>query len=183
MYRRKIPTVEVKQAFLSAAITDISAYIQLIDTKVSIIMGAVAAFLAALLSSAESIHSTFSTMQYSKYERCFIYLILVMGFASVVFLFITGIMTIRAHFSKVNYSSKWFLTESKNEYSYKQHINDVIMMTDQNIIENMTVELYKLNDIYKQKAATMKWSIRSFTVLLLLGCILFIHLIFKKIGA
>ena len=36
-------TVEVKQSFLSSAISDISAYIQLADTKVSIIMAAVVA--------------------------------------------------------------------------------------------------------------------------------------------
>ena len=34
-------TIEIKQNFLASAITDISTYIQLADTKVSIIMGAV----------------------------------------------------------------------------------------------------------------------------------------------
>ena len=34
-------TIEVKQSFFSSAISDISAYIQLVDTKVSIIMAAV----------------------------------------------------------------------------------------------------------------------------------------------
>ena len=36
----KKKTDEIKQAFLSSAISDISAYIQLADTKVSIIMAA-----------------------------------------------------------------------------------------------------------------------------------------------
>ena len=36
--RENIGSVEVKQAFLSSAISDISTYIQLADTKVSIIM-------------------------------------------------------------------------------------------------------------------------------------------------
>ena len=38
----KKKTDEIKQAFLSSAISDISAYIQLADTKVSIIMAAAA---------------------------------------------------------------------------------------------------------------------------------------------
>ena len=38
-------TIEVKQSFFSSAISDISAYIQLVDTKVSIIMAAVVAII------------------------------------------------------------------------------------------------------------------------------------------
>ena len=38
-------TLESKQSFLSSAISDISSYIQLADTKVSIIMAAVVAII------------------------------------------------------------------------------------------------------------------------------------------
>ena len=40
-------TLEIKQVFLASAISDISTYIQLTDTKVSIIMGAVVATVLA----------------------------------------------------------------------------------------------------------------------------------------
>lgn len=42
-------TIEIKQAFLSNAISDISSYIQLSDTKVSIIMAAIVALIAVAL--------------------------------------------------------------------------------------------------------------------------------------
>ena len=46
----KKKTDEIKQAFLSSAISDISAYIQLADTKVSIIMAAAVALIVGLFA-------------------------------------------------------------------------------------------------------------------------------------
>lgn len=48
-------TTEIKQNFLASAITDISTYIQLADTKVSIIMGAVVAILVGIAACYEPI--------------------------------------------------------------------------------------------------------------------------------
>lgn len=48
-------TTEIKQAFLASAISDISSYIQLSDTKVSIIMAAMVALVAAVVSCYEPI--------------------------------------------------------------------------------------------------------------------------------
>lgn len=45
----KRKTNEIKQAFLSNAISDISAYIQLADTKVSIVMATTVALIVGLL--------------------------------------------------------------------------------------------------------------------------------------
>ena len=41
---------------------------------------------------------------------------------------------------------------------------DVREMTDDDIIENMTAELYKLNDINRQKLNSYKWVIRCLSV-------------------
>lgn len=51
----KKKTDEIKQAFLSSAISDISAYIQLADTKVSIIMAAAVALIVGLFACYEPI--------------------------------------------------------------------------------------------------------------------------------
>ena len=51
---QKIP-LEIKQSFLASAITDISTHIQLADTKVSIIMGALVALIAGILACYEPI--------------------------------------------------------------------------------------------------------------------------------
>jgi hypothetical protein len=40
-------------------------------------------------------------------------------------------------------------------------------MTDEDVIKNMAAELYKLNDINRQKMKTMKWTLRSFSALMI----------------
>ena len=51
----KRKTNEIKQAFLSNAISDISAYIQLADTKVSIVMATTVALIVGLFACYETI--------------------------------------------------------------------------------------------------------------------------------
>ncbi len=52
-------------------------------------------------------------------------------------------------------------------------------MKNTDVIDNMAAELYKLNDIYRQKSKTMKWTIRFFTatisMLLLIGLMFLVN--------
>ena len=54
---------EIKQAFLSSAISDISGYIQLADTKVSIIMAATVALIVGLFACYEPIETFFASVK------------------------------------------------------------------------------------------------------------------------
>lgn len=45
-------------------------------------------------------------------------------------------------------------------------------MSANDVIENMAAELYKLNDIYRQKAVTVKWTVRSFALSLSLAALM-----------
>ena len=58
------------------------------------------------------------------------------------------------------------------EYSFDNYKQDVLSMSDKDIIENMAAELYKLNDINRQKSKTMKWTIRSFSFTLFTAAVL-----------
>ena len=53
---------------------------------------------------------------------------------------------------------------------------DVQKMSDEDVIKNMSAELFKLNDINRQKMRTMKWTLTSFS--LLLSAILIIAVLF-----
>ncbi len=74
-------------------------------------------------------------------EGCVIFITL--EFISSILLFLFGILTIRSHYCKINYESKWFIDKSKNEYTFDQFSQDVKKMTSEDIIENMSAELYK----------------------------------------
>ena len=56
-------------------------------------------------------------------------------------------------------------------------VNFAQSMSDEDVIVNMAAELYKLNDINRQKNATYKWALRSFSAALIaIGviCMLFL---------
>lgn len=98
-------------------------------------------------------------------------------FISFVAVFVFGILTIRGHSSNIGYKSKWFLPQTTKEYSFEVYKKDVQEMTDEEIIENMAAELYKLNDINRQKLRTNRWVIRSFSSTLITASIICILIV------
>ncbi|SCK02101.1 Uncharacterised protein [uncultured Eubacterium sp.] len=170
-------TTEIKQVFLASAISDISSYIQLSDTKVSIIMAAMVALVAAAISCYEPLAYALGNIKPCSWLGAAIIFLSALLFISVVAVFVFGILTIRGHSSNIRYKSKWFLTQSTKEYSFDVYKRDVQEMTDEEIIENMSAELYKLNDINRQKLRTNRWVIRSFSSTLITAGIICILII------
>lgn len=165
-------TIEIKQAFLSNAISDISSHIQLSDTKVSIIMAAIVALIAVVASYYEPIFSVLIKIKPCSWLGVLIIIFSVLLLISLIAVFVFGILTIRGHSSNIGYKSKWFLPQSTKEYSFDAYKRDVQLMDDEDIIDNMTAELYKLNDINRQKLKTNKWVIRSFSATLISAAVI-----------
>lgn len=170
-------TIEAKQSFFSSAISDISAYIQLTDTKVSIIMAAVVAIIMGAFACYEPIKDLTALVKPCSWQGIALIISTLALVVSIIGVFVLGILTIRSHTSNLRYKSKWFLSQSPEEYSFDTYKEDVISMSDEDVIINMAAELYKLNDINRQKSATYKWALRSFSVALMaIGviCVLFL---------
>lgn len=170
-------TTEIKQAFLASAISDISSYIQLSDTKVSIIMAAMVALVAAVVSCYEPILCALNNIKPCSWLGVTIIFFSVLLFISFVAVFVFGILTIRGHSSNIGYKSKWFLPQSTKEYSFEVYKKDVQEMTDEDVIENMVAELYKLNDINRQKLRTNRWVILSFSSTLITASVICILIV------
>lgn len=172
---------EMKQTFLAYAISDITTCIQLADTKVSIIMGSLVAFIAGILVCYEPISIVLSSIYPCSWLGVIIVAFTLLLFLSIIAVFVFGILTIRGHASNIGYKSKWFLSGVSKEYSFDTYKQDLLAMTDDDIIENMGAELYKLNDINQQKAKTLKWVIRSFASVLvavtIIGLLLLAHIL------
>lgn len=66
-HSRNKETNEMKQVFLTSAISDMATWIQVTDTKVSIIMGALVALIAGGLSCAQYISDIFSDVKPSSW--------------------------------------------------------------------------------------------------------------------
>lgn len=163
---------EMKQAFLSNAISDISTYIQLADTKVSIIMGAVVALIAGVIACYEPIGKIISSIKPCSWLGILFVLLSIICVISVLAVFVFGILTIRGHVSKINFESKWFLSNDTKSYSFDAFLIDIKSMSKEDILDNMAAELYKLNDINRQKARTMKWVMRFFSIALIAAFII-----------
>lgn len=176
-----IKTNEIKQVFLSDAISDIATYIQLADTKISIIMGSLIALIAGILASYEPISRALSNIKPCGWLGISIVIFVLLYLLSIAGVFVFGILTIRGHVSLIGYKSKWFLSQSSKEYSFDLYKRDLQAMTDEDVIENMGAELYKLNDINRQKAKTMKWAIRSFATSLIAFAIIVVLLLISTL--
>lgn len=163
----KKKTDEIKQAFLSSAISDISAYIQLADTKVSIIMAATVALIVGLFACYEPIGQLIVLVKPCSGQGVALFILVALLAVSTISVFVFGILTIRSHVSNIGYKSKWFLPQSTKEYSFDTYKADVLSMSDEDVIVNMAAELYKLNDINSQKQATNRWALRSFSASLI----------------
>ncbi|MPM64936.1 hypothetical protein SDC9_111827 [bioreactor metagenome] len=178
---RNIKTNEIKQTFLASAISDIATYIQLADTKISIIMGSLIALIAGILACYEPISQSFSDIKPCSWLGVIVIIFMLLYLLSTIAVFVFGILTIRGHVSAIGYKSKWFLSQSSKEYSFDLYKQDLQAMTDKDVIENMGAELYKLNDINRQKAKTMKWAIRSFATSLVAVAVIGILLLINAL--
>ena len=174
-------TIEIKQSFLASAISDISTYIQLADTKVSIIMAAVVAILIGIAACYEPIGQVVANIVPCSWIGVSFIISATVGAVSIILVFLFGNLTIQSHRCKINYKSKWFLSMSTKEYSFDEFSKDVNKMTDEDIIKNMSAELYKLNDINRQKMKTMKWTLHSFSLFLIAIAIIAILFLFNAI--
>lgn len=159
-------TLQAKQSFLASAIADISSYIHLVDTKVSILMAAIVAILVGMLTCADYIGNVLSRVPPCSWCGVLLVVLSIVLIVSVIGMFSFGLATIRVHSSKIGHSSKWFLGQSPSEYSFDSYKADVLRMSNVDIIEDMAAELYKLNDINRQKQRACKWMLRFFSVAL-----------------
>lgn len=148
------------QNLLNCAISDISGYIKLIDTKVSIIMAALGIIISGIISCRGVVIGTYNKIQKYSFLNIFMCIIMLLFIVCVILVYFWGIQTIKAHYCSINYSSVWFIKEKKEEYSFEKYKQVVENMTSKDVIDTLAAELYKLNDIYKQKAKSTKYTLQ-----------------------
>lgn len=140
-----IDLLTMKQAFLSSAITDVSAWVRLVDTKISILMAVTAALVSACLTILDKISITCTL------TGVVIIVLSLVLLCSIVSVFVFAMRAIRGQNIEIEYPSKWYLYKSIEEYGFEAFKMDVSQMNIQDIIENMSAELYKLNAVHRRK--------------------------------
>lgn len=160
------------QNFLISAISDISGYIKFLDTKVSIIMAALGVIISGTINCRETVFNTYNKIQKYSFLNIFMCIVMLLFSLCVILVFFWGLCTIKAHYCSIDYKSAWFIKDKKEDYSFEAYKHEVENMTSKDVIDTLSAELYKLNDIYKQKAKTTKCAIREFATALVLLVVL-----------
>ena len=152
---------EVRKSYLLAAISDVSGNIQLMDTKVSIIMAAQGVIIAGLLSIYDNLAKV--AKYYDSVLEKSVCVITVLGF----FIFMTlvyvfGLRTIEARSTKLNKATSWFVTSDRLQKGFDDYLLDFKSKSDDNLLDEIASELFKLNDINSRKMEEANWTVKMF---------------------
>lgn len=165
--------LQVRQNYLSAAISDISGYIHLMDTKVSIIMAAQGVIIAGLLSIYDNLIDAIE-LYHSILEKSVV-LISVSGFiVFTILVYVYGLKTIFARTVTANRTTSWFLNAGQIQNGAEKYLEELNAKSEEELLDDMAIELFKLNDINlkKMKLANMTVKLFIFSLVFLMTYII-----------
>lgn len=154
------------QNFLNSTINDVSGWIKFLDTKVSIIMAVLGVVISGIINCREIIYDTYQMLQVYSLLHIFFCVLMFMFAIATALVYFWGLQTIKAHRCNINFKSLWFIIDKKDDYPFEIYKEDIKKMTEKDVIDALAAELYKVNDIYRQKAVTMKRTICVFGIVL-----------------
>lgn len=138
--------------FLQAAISDLAGNLNLLDTKISIVMATVGVILGLVVACKNNIlRAYYFYSNYNFLKTVFLFL----SITYVIFViatFICGIHCIKIRFGKSKSPSLWFFdTEEYGGKSEQDYYRKVKNATKEDIKKNLSTEVYNLNLINNHK--------------------------------
>lgn len=152
---------ESKRNMLIANISDLSGNLKLIDTKISILLAASGVLFNILVSCRSNILKAYNNYLNTNRIYMWIFIILITFFLISFSAFIYfGLSTIFSRKGKSRRSSTWFFdTKTLSETEFRDKINKY---DDENIIQCLISEVYKLNEINNKKISQSRKAIITF---------------------
>ena len=153
--RKCISSYDSTNDFLKVAISDLTGNLTLLDTKISIIMATVGVILGLVVACKSNILKAYYFYEDICIFKAIFLLLSATYIVSIIFTFVYGIKCIMIRFGKSKSSSLWFFqTEDNGGITEQNYIKRVKYMTDESIMKNLAVEVYKLNRINNRKMLT-----------------------------
>lgn len=163
--RKCISSYDSTNDFLKVAISDLTGNLTLLDTKISIIMATVGVILGLVVACKSNILKAYYFYEDICTFKAIFLLLSAAYIVSIIFTFVYGIKCIMIRFGKSKSSSLWFFqTEDNGGITEQNYIKRVKYMTDESIMKNLAVEVYKLNRINNRKMLTGKTTIILFAI-------------------
>ena len=151
--------------FLLAAISDLTGNLNLLDTKISIVMATVGAILGVAVACKSNILKAYNYYSNSCILKILFLLFLFIFVLSVLTTFICGIQCIMIRVGKSKSPSLWFFnTEKFGGISEQDYYRKIKRMTNEDINKNLSTELYKLNAINNCKMRSGRNTILFFSI-------------------
>ena len=165
-FRRKHKSnYESTNDFLKLAISDLTGNLTLLDTKISIIMATVGVMLGLVVACKSNILKAYYFYEDVCILKALFLFLSATYIVSIIITFVYGIKCIMIRFGKSKSSSLWlFQTEDYDGITEQNYIKRVKYMTDESIMKNLAVEVYKLNRINNRKMRTGKTTIILFAI-------------------
>ena len=151
--------------FLKQAISDLTGNLTLLDTKISIVMATVGVILGLVVTCKSNVLKAYYF--YSDYciLKALFLLLSASYIVSVITTFVYGIKCIMIRFGKSKSSSLWFFnTDDYGGITEKHYLHKVQKLTDATIMQNLAIEVYKLNKINNHKMHAGKRTIILFSI-------------------
>ena len=151
--------------FLKAAISDLAGNLNLIDTKISIVMATAGVLLGLAIACKSNFLSAFHFYSGNYFLKA-VFISLTVTYSVVVLLtYIFGINCIMIRFGKSKRPSLWFFeTEEYGGVGEKNYIQKIKQMNDEGIVENLSVEVFKLNTINHAKMLAGRKTLICFSI-------------------
>lgn len=163
--RKCISSYDSTNDFLKVAVSDLTGNLTLLDTKISIIMATVGVILGLVVACKSNILKAYYFYEDVCIFKAIFLLLSAAYIVSIIFTFVYGIKCIMIRFGKSKASSLWFFqTEDNGGITEQNYIKRVKYMTDESIMKNLAVEVYKLNRINNRKMLTGKTTIILFAI-------------------
>ena len=163
--RKCISSYDSTNDFLKVAISDLTGNLTLLDTKISIIMATVGVILGLVVACKSNILKAYYFYEDICIFKAIFLLLSATYIVSIIFTFVYGIKCIMIRFGKSKSSSLWFFqTEDNGGITEQNYIKRVKYMTDESIMKNLAVEVYKLNRINNRKMLTGTTTIILFAI-------------------
>ena len=163
------------KSFLMAGISDLSGWIKFSDTKVSIIMTAMGVIASAVITCRKDLRYIYSSVELYSCTQVMLVFVSCVWCICLGMVYWFGIQTLKQHRCKIDYNTHWFISKTLTEYSYENYKQEIEEMTKKDIVDELAAELYKLNDINRQKSMATKYTLYSFAAALI--CMMIILLI------
>lgn len=151
--------------FLFAAISNLAGNLNFLDTKISIVMAAVGVVLGLVVACKSNI-----LRAYNYYSECCVLKVVFMllsfvSILSMLFVFVFGIRCIMVRFGKSESPSMWFFrTVNYGGIPEQEYYQKIKQMTDKDVTNSLSSELYKLNSINDRKMRAGRAAIVSFFI-------------------